>query len=288
MSHIAFIGTGVMGAPMAGHLARAGHEVHAVNRTYAKAQKAAETYGYKAELSLAEALKGADVVFTMAGFPSEVEELYFAPGGILALAKPGALLIDLTTSTPALAEKIAKEGLKRSLLVVDAPVSGGDSGAKAGTLVVMCGGSEEAFDAAKPYLECFGKSVTRLGEAGFGQHCKACNQICVAGNTAAYSEAMVYANKVGLDPSRMFQVISGGAAGSWQIEHMAPRALAGDIAPGFFIKHFIKDMRIALSEAEAKGLKLPMTTTVLQLYEDLAAAGKGDLGTQALFEEYKS
>lgn len=288
MSHIAFIGIGVMGAPMAGHLVRQGHSVAAWNRHYDKMTAPAAAYGFTPKRTLAEAVEGAELIFTMLGFPPDVEDVYLREGGLFDLAKKGTLIIDLTTSSPALAERLWKLGRERGLRLLDAPVSGGDSGAKKGSLVVMCGGAEEDFQEALPYLQSFGKDVRLLGPAGFGQHCKACNQIAVAGATSAYTEALCYARKAGLDPALMFSVIAGGAAGSWQIDNMAPRAMQGDIDPGFFIKHFIKDMRIAIAEAEAKGLELPMTKTVLSLYEDMQKEGQEDLGTQALFLHYES
>lgn len=288
MSKIAFIGTGVMGAPLAGHLVRAGHEVKAFNRSQDKCVKAATEYGFTAVDTIKDATRDAEVIFTMLGFPRDVEEMYLDPQeGLLANPRPGTLFIDLTTSSPRLAEIIAQEAAGKECLALDAPVSGGDKGAKEGKLVVMCGGSEEAFAAARPFLDIFGKEVTLLGSAGCGQHCKACNQIAVAGATAAYTEAMVYAKSVGIDPEKMFSVIAGGAAGSWQIENMAPRAMKGDIDPGFFIKHFIKDMNIALEEAKHCELQLPMTEQVRSLYRKMQTRGQEDLGTQALFLYYE-
>lgn len=288
MSTIAFIGTGVMGAPIAGHLVRSGHLVRAYSRSFDKCTRAASEYGFTAFRTIREAIEGAAVVFTMLGFPQDVADVYLdSENGLLANVKEGTLLIDLTTSSPRLAADLAAEADRKKCLLVDAPVSGGDKGAKAGTLVVMCGGSEEAFQKAEPYLRAFGKEVTLLGTAGSGQHCKACNQIAVAGATAAYTEALVYARRAGLDPERMFRVISGGAAGSWQIDNMAPRAMSGDIGPGFFIKHFIKDMNIALEEADRRELDLPVTERVRSLYREMQERGQEDLGTQALFLNYE-
>lgn len=286
----AFLGTGVMGKPMAGHLAKAGCDMKVFNRTKSKAENCAEEYkeyGVKCCDTIAETVKDADIIFTMVGFPQDVEEIYTKEDGIFNNAKKGAIMIDLTTSSPELAQKLTKAAEEKGFEMLDAPVSGGDSGAKAGTLVVMCGGKKEVFDKALPYLETFGKEVTLLGGPGMGQHCKACNQIVVAGNTAAYTEALHYARKVGLDPELMFKVIAGGAAGSWQITNMAPRAMNKDHDPGFFIKHFIKDMKIAKKAAESCNVELPVLNQVLKLYEEMSTAGHADLGTQALIKLYE-
>lgn len=284
---IGFIGTGVMGAPMAGHLVKQGHTVQAWNRTYEKMLPLAETYGFKPCETLAEAVRDAEVVFTMVGFPRDVEDLYLRDGGLFDSVGEGTVIIDLTTSSPTLAEQLAAEGGTRGISVLDAPVSGGDSGAKAGTLVTMVGGDRAAYDKIEPLLLSFSKSCRLMGPAGAGQHTKAANQIAVAGATAAYTEAMAYTRRVGLDPQAMFEVIGGGAAGSWQIENMAPRAMSGDFAPGFFIKHFIKDMNIAKQEAERVNLELPALNTVLDLYRDMAENGLENDGTQALIKCYE-
>ncbi len=287
MATIAFIGTGVMGAPMAGHLVDQGHTVLAYNRTFEKMLPLQETYGFQPQRTIKDAVQNADIVFTIVGYPSDVKQVYLDPGqGVFENAKPGAILIDCTTSEPALAEELAEMAKAKGFRMIDAPVSGGDAGAKAGTLVVMCGGEEADFAEAKPYLEAFGTPYL-IGPPGAGQHCKAANQIVVAGNTVAYTEALMYLRKVGLDPEKVFNVIAGGAAGSWQIEKMAPRAIKGDYPPGFFVKHFIKDMKIACKEAEARDLELPALKCVLDLYEDMMAEGDGDLGTQALIKHYE-
>ncbi len=287
MATIGFIGIGVMGAPMAGHLVEQGHTVLAYNRTFEKMLPLQQTYGFQPQRTIKDAVQNADIVFTIVGYPSDVKQVYLDPGqGIFENAKEGAILVDLTTSEPALAVELAEMAKSRGYRMIDAPVSGGDAGAKAGTLVVMCGAEEQDFTNAVPYLEAFGTPYL-IGPPGSGQHCKAANQIVVAGNTVAYTEALIYLRKVGLDPTKVFNVISGGAAGSWQIEKMAPRAIAGDFPPGFFVKHFIKDMKIACKEADARGLDLPALKTVLTLYEDMMAEGDGDLGTQALIKHYE-
>ena len=285
MISVAWIGTGVMGAPMAGHLQKAGYQVKAYNRTKEKARALASQGIIPCE-TIAEAVRGTDFIFTIVGYPRDVEEVYLAENGIFAHAKPGAVAVDMTTSSPSLAERLYAAGKEKGIFVLDAPVSGGDAGAKNAALTIMVGGDEETFEQALPLLQCMGKAVTRMGGPGMGQHTKACNQICVAGATAAYTEAIAYAVKAGLDPEKMLHAISGGAAGSWQIDHMAPRALQGDHDPGFFIKHFIKDMRIIEDVAREKGLALPMVESVLRDYEEMAEKGQGDLGTQALIRRY--
>lgn len=282
---IAWIGTGVMGAPMALHLRRAGYSVSAYNRSAEKA-KALEKDGVVPCDTIAEAVRDADFIFTMVGYPKDVEEVYFGEGGIFANAKAGAVAVDMTTSSPELAVRLYEAGRGKGIAVLDAPVSGGDTGAKNATLSIMAGGDQAAFDKALPLFQKLGTSILLMGGPGAGQHTKACNQIAVAGATAAYTEALAYAVKAGLDPERMLAAIGGGAAGSWQISHMAPRALHGDHAPGFFVKHFIKDMRIIEAEAAARGLSLPMLETVLRQYEAMAEAGGENKGTQALIGQY--
>ena len=286
MTKVAWIGTGVMGAPMAKHLQDAGYAVSAYNRSAGKALALAGA-GITPCDSIRQAVQDADFIFTIVGYPKDVEQVYLEPDGIFACAKPGAVAVDMTTSSPALAEKLYEEGRRRGVSVLDAPVSGGDQGAKNAALSIMVGGDEEAFRKTLPLFEHLGKSITLMGGPGAGQHTKACNQICVAGATAAYTEALIYARKAGLDPWKMLSAIAGGAAGSWQIDHMAPRALRGDHDPGFFIKHFIKDMRIIRQEAQEKGIELPMLNTVLQEYEEMDAEGMGNLGTQALIRRYE-
>lgn len=288
MKKVAWIGLGVMGRSMAGHLVRHGYQVAAYSRSLHKeAEEVQRIYGITAKPTVAEAVSDADVVFVMVGYPKDVEEVFLGQGGILEHVKPGAYVVDLTTSSPTLAAQLYEEGQKRGIQVLDAPVSGGDSGAKNATLTIMVGGAPQAFEAVKPLLQCMGKSVTLMGPAGSGQHTKCCNQICVAGATAAYTEALAYAEKAGLDPRQMLEAISGGSAASWQLANMAPRALQGDFAPGFFIKHFIKDMNIIQDQGREMGLSLEMLTTVLSLYEKMAQLGWQDDGTQALIKYYR-
>lgn len=287
MSKIAWIGTGVMGASMAKHLLKNGHEVNLYNKTIAKAEKVKEEAGGTVCATIKDAVENVDYIFTIVGYPSDVEEVYFSEQGILRNAKKGALAVDMTTSKPSLAKKLYEEGQKFGVRVMDAPVSGGDMGARNGTLSIMVGGDLQDFEEVKPLFECMGKNIVYLGPAGNGQHTKAANQIAVAGATAAMTEAIVYARNVGLDPATMLAAIGAGAAGSWQLSNMAPRVLRDDLAPGFFIKHFIKDMRIVRDEMADRGVTLGMLNTVLGLYEDMAEEGFENDGTQALIKLYQ-
>lgn len=284
---IAFIGTGVMGRSMAGHLQKAGHPLHVYNRTREKAQVLVDA-GAKWHDTAGSAAAAAAVVITMLGFPIDVETSYLGAGGIVERAKPGALLIDMTTSSPVLARKIADAAAKRGLASLDAPVSGGDLGAKEARLVIMVGGEAAAFARAKPLFEIMGKNIALLGAAGAGQYCKMANQIAVAVGMVAWVEALAYAKKAGLDPAAVHASISGGAAGSWALTNLAPRALADNFAPGFYVKHIIKDMKIALDSAAELKLDLPGLANAKKLYEQVAAKGWEDNGTQALYKLYTS
>lgn len=285
---ISFIGTGIMGGSMAGHLLAAGHPLHVHSRTRAKAEHLLSRGAIWHDTPAAAAAAG-QVVFTMLGLPSDVEQVYFGTDGspgIIAAAAPGSLLIDMTTSSPVLAERIATAAAARGLAAVDAPVSGGDVGARNAALVVMVGGDESACDRVRPLLELLGKSVTRLGAAGSGQRCKLANQVAVAVGMVAWCEALAMAQAGGLDASTVQQVISGGAAGSWGLTNLAPRALVGDFAPGFLVRHLVKDIRLAREEAAATGRAFPGLAVAERLYEALEAAGSGDEGTQVLLRSY--
>ncbi len=288
MAKIAWIGTGVMGVPMAGHLAKAGHSLNLYNRTKEKAEKASsEIPGSKAFSSIKDAVEGCSYIMTMVGYPADVEEIYLGEEGIFASAAAGTIAIDFTTSSPKLAARIYKEGKDQGIFVLDAPVSGGDAGAKKGSLAIMVGGDEDVFEKTQPLLEVFSSTLAYMGEAGCGQHTKAANQVAVAGNTAAMTEAISYAVKVGLDPKAMLAVITKGAAGSWQLDNMAPRVLAQDFAPAFFIKHFLKDLAIVEEEMAARGLNLTAVAAVRAMYEEMAALGFENDGTQALIKLYQ-
>ena len=294
LPRIGFVGTGIMGRSMAGHLLAAGHEVNVFNRTREKAQPllTAGAHWHDDPGSVAAA---SDVVITMLGLPADVEEVYFGGAdigtqspvaGLLDRGRPGTLLIDMTTSSPALAARIAAAATARGLAAIDAPVSGGDIGARNATLVIMAGGDTAAFVRARPVLDRLGKSVTLLGSAGAGQRCKLANQIAVAVGMVAWCEALAHARAGGLDPAAVQQVISGGAAGSWALTNLAPRSLAGDFAPGFLVRHLVKDIRIARACAEENGLELPGLATAERLFDAVMARGWGDDGTQALYRLY--
>ncbi len=284
---IAFIGTGVMGRSMAGHLQKAGHPLHVHNRTKDKAA-ALLAAGATWHDSAGSAAAAADVVVTILGFPTDVEATYLGAGGVVERAKPGALLIDMTTSSPVLARRIAGAAAQRGLAALDAPVSGGDIGAREARLVIMVGGDAAAFARAKPLFELMGKNIALLGGAGAGQHCKMANQIAVAVGMVSWCEALAYAKKAGLDPAAVHASISGGAAGSWAMTNLAPRALAENYAPGFYVKHILKDIRIALDSAAEMKLDVPGLAGAKKLYDQVAARGWEDCGTQALYRLYTS
>jgi 3-hydroxyisobutyrate dehydrogenase len=284
---IAFIGTGVMGRSMAGHLLKGGHNLHVFNRTKMKAQPLLDA-GARWHATAGAAAAEADFVITIVGFPTDVEETYFGKEGVLAHARKSSVLIDMTTSSPSLAERIATAATQRGLSSLDAPVSGGDIGAKEGRLVIMVGGDLAAFERAKPLFELMGKNIVLQGGPGAGQHCKMANQISIASIMMSWCEALTYARKAGLNPQRVIESIGGGAAASWSLNHLAPRALNGDFAPGFYVKHFIKDMRIALESGEGMKLKLPGLELAKKLYDDVARHGWEDRGTQILLQWYQT
>ena len=287
MKTIAFIGLGVMGGSMAGHLLDAGYTLHLYTRTAAKA-KALMERGAQWHASVAECVQGCDAVITIVGFPKDVEEVYFGPGGVLANAKPGAVVVDMTTTDPALAVRIHDEAAARGLSALDAPVFGGDVGARNAALSIMAGGERAAFDAMLPLFERMGKSIVYTGGAGSGQHTKMANQIAICGAISGVCEAVTYARANGLDVDNMLACIGGGAAGSWQLANMAPRMQKGDFAPGFFIKHQVKDLRLAQKSAAEAGVALPVLDLVAGMYEALAREGGGELGTQALIQYYEA
>ncbi|EAC9889135.1 NAD(P)-dependent oxidoreductase [Listeria monocytogenes] len=286
MEKIGFVGTGVMGSSMALHLLEAGYEVFVYTRTKSKAEELLHK-GAHWEASPASLASQVDILISMVGYPQDVEQLYLDENGFLANLSSGAVAIDMTTSSPALAKKIAKVGAEKGIGVLDAPVSGGDIGAKNGTLAIMVGGSEKVFLKVKPILDILGSSVILQGDAGAGQHTKMVNQIAIASNMIGVTEAIIYAEAAGLNPSRVLDSISGGAAGSWSLTNLIPRVLKDDFSPGFFIKHFIKDMGIAISEAKQMGLELPGLTLAEKMYQTLAEQGLSEEGTQALIKYYR-
>ena len=285
MNTIGFIGISVMGKPMVRNLMKRGYPVSIYSRTKAKVLDVIEEGAMWCD-SVATCAAEKDVIITMVGFPKDVEEVYFGEDGILANAKSGAVAIDMTTTSPKLSERIYTEAKKRGIAALDAPVSGGDSGAIAGTLSIMVGGDREAFDRCQDIFEALGSSITYEGGAGKGQHTKMANQIALSGIVASVAEAIAYARRTGLDVDTMLASISKGAAGSWQMDHNAPKMVSGDMAPGFYIRHFIKDMSIAAEEAEDVGLTLPVLDRVLAMYKELESCGEGSLGTQAIIHYF--
>lgn len=282
---IGFIGLGVMGKSMAAHLLKAGFEVFVYTRTKDKSSELL-SQGAKWAAAPKEIAQKANVIISMVGYPSDVEEIYLGDNGLIENGKQGTYLIDMTTSTPTLAVKIAEEAKKRGMESLDAPVSGGDIGARDAKLTIMVGGSSEAFEAVRPIFDILGSNVVHQGPAGSGQHTKMCNQIAIASNMIGVTEAISYAKKAGLDPDRVLRSISSGSAGSWSLSNLVPRMVEGDFEPGFYIKHFIKDMKIALDEAERMGMDAPGLSLSKSLYEGLAEAGEENSGTQALYKHY--
>ncbi len=285
-STVGFIGLGVMGHSMAGHVLRGGFDVLVYNRSKQKTLDLL-TQGAVWKDDIFSLAEKSDVVITMVGYPKDVEEVYLGERGIVAAARPGTVLIDMTTSSPKLAERIASAAAEKGLFSLDAPVSGGDKGAREATLSVMVGGEETVFEDMLPLFQLMGKNIVLQGGPGSGQHTKMANQIAIASNMMGVCEALAYAKKSGLDTGRVLSSISGGAAGSWSLSNLAPRILAGNFAPGFFVKHFIKDMRIALEEADRMGMDAPGLKQAFALYEELAAKGCENDGTQALFKLYE-
>ena len=283
---IGFIGLGIMGQSMAGHLLAAGHSMAIYNRSPEKTQ-ALVARGAMAVDTPAQVANQSDIVITMVGYQRDVEEIWLGSGGLIAHAK-NALLIDMTTSSPALAIRLAEIGSKAGHQVLDAPVSGGDVGAREAKLSIMVGGELTAFEKALPIFNLMGSKVVRMGDAGAGQHTKMSNQIIIASTIMGVSEGLAYAKRAGLDSQALLDCIGGGAAGGFQLNMMGARIAKGDFAPGFFIEHFLKDLGIALHEAEQMGLDLPGATLARKLYDQMANDGHGRLGTQALFQLYNS
>ncbi|HIX49155.1 MAG TPA: NAD(P)-dependent oxidoreductase [Candidatus Mediterraneibacter caccavium] len=285
MRKIGFIGVGIMGRSMVRNLMKAGYEVHIYARTKEKVEDVISE-GAVFYDSIADCVKDRDAVITIVGFPQDVEEVYFDSGNILDSASPGTYLIDMTTTSPMLAEKICEEGTKRGFHVLDAPVTGGDTGAKEGTLSILVGGERQDYEACHPLFEAMGTNINYEGKAGSGQHCKLANQIMIAGTLSGVCEALTYAKEKGLDPDTFMKSVATGAAGSRQLDLYGPKIIAGDYAPGFFMKHFIKDMKLALIEANKSGIDLGVLSQVLANCEELEAEGCGELGTQALMKFY--
>jgi 3-hydroxyisobutyrate dehydrogenase-like beta-hydroxyacid dehydrogenase len=283
---IGFIGMGVMGKSMASNLLDGGFTIHIYTRTKAKAEELLNK-GAVWQDSPAEIASAVDIIITMIGYPKDVEDVYLGEKGILQNAKKGSIAIDMTTSSPQLAALIYKEAKALDISVLDAPVSGGDIGAKEGTLSIMTGGDKATFDQVRPLFEIMGKNIVYQGKAGSGQHCKMANQIAVASTMMGVCEALRYAEKAGLSPETVLESIEAGAAGSWALSNLAPRMIRGDFDPGFYVKHFIKDMNIALESSASLGLNAPGLRLVKELYDQLAEDGGENYGTHALYKQYK-
>ncbi|OQB95538.1 MAG: 2-hydroxy-3-oxopropionate reductase [Spirochaetes bacterium ADurb.Bin110] len=283
---IGFIGLGVMGSPMAGHIRASGERLLVYTRTKSKASLVLDA-GAEWRDSPNQIAEECDVILTMVGYPKDVEEIYFGPDGLIENARPGTILVDLTTSRPDLAVRIYESAKAHGLSAIDAPVSGGDIGAKNATLTIMVGGEEETFEKVKSLLEIMGKTVILQGGPGAGQHTKMANQIAVAGNLLGTVEALIYAKNAGLDPKHVLLSIANGAAQSWQLSNNAPRMLQRNFDPGFYIKHFLKDLRIALDSAHAMHIELPMLALSEQLFAKMVNEGMGELGTQAIYLLYE-
>ena len=282
---VGFVGTGVMGKSMALHVMKGGHELLVYNRTKHKAQELIDQGALWCE-TVPELAAKADVIITIVGYPADVEEVYLGADGILNHAKAGSYVVDMTTSTPTLAQRIHGEAQKKGIFSLDAPVSGGDVGAREARLAIMVGGDQDAFSVVSPIFQLMGANIVLQGPAGSGQYTKMANQIAIASTMMGVSEAMAYAKKAGLDQERVLQTIETGAAGSFSLSKLAPRMINGDFNPGFYVKHFIKDMKIAIQSAQELGLQTPGLAQAKKLYEELAAQGEEDSGTQALYKLY--
>jgi len=280
---VGWIGTGVMGRSMCGHLLRAGHPVAVFTRSRDKAADLLAA-GATWQGCPREVAARSDIVFTMVGFPADVEQVYFGPEGILAGAKSGALLCDMTTSEPSLAVRIHAEAAKKGTASIDAPVSGGDVGAREAKLAIMAGGDKQAFEAILPLFQKMGETIALMGGPGAGQHTKMANQIVITGNMIGMVEALLYTQKAGLGLDAMIDIVGKGAAASWSLNNLGRRIARGDFNPGFYIKHFVKDMGIALEEARRMKLALPGLALVNQLYISAQALGMENLGTQGLYK----
>lgn len=280
---IGFIGVGVMGGPMVLNLMKKGFDVSIYTRTKSKAEGVIAAGAHWCD-TIADCAAGRDVVITIVGYPKDVEEVYFSEKGILNSADKGTVLIDMTTTSPRLSERIYAAAKEKGMTALDAPVSGGDVGAQKGALAIMVGGDRDAFDKMHDVFAAMGTNIRYQGGPGCGQHTKMGNQIAISGCVAAVCEAIAYAKRCGLDPQDMFDAISTGAAGSWQLTNNGQKIINGDYAPGFYVKHFIKDMNIALDEAQARDLDLTVLHMVRDKYDELAAQGGADEGTQALIK----
>jgi 3-hydroxyisobutyrate dehydrogenase len=282
---VGFIGLGIMGRHMAGHLLAGGYKLHIFNRSRGNAEAllAKGAVWHESPGALAPAC---DVIVTIVGYPADVEQVYLGPGGLIERAKPGCILIDATTSSPTLAARIASAAVAKGVTALDAPVSGGDVGARDAKLAIMVGGERAAFERVRLVLERMGKNIAHMGGPGAGQHTKMANQIAIAGTMMGVCECLSYAHNAGLDPEAVLMVIGTGAASSFLLNSLGPRMVKGDYAAGFYVHHFIKDLGIALTEAEQMKLSLPGLALAKRLYDRLSAQGHAQDGTQALYRLY--
>ncbi len=280
-TRIGWIGTGVMGRSMCGHLMSAGYATTVYNRTASKADDLVSR-GAKLASTPREVAQASDVVFTIVGFPADVESVILGDDGVLSGASAGSYIVDMTTSRPSLAVEIARRAAEKNVHSIDAPVSGGDMGARNAALSIMVGGETDAVAAVEPLFQFMGKTIVHQGGPGMGQHTKMVNQTLIASGMVAVCEALMYAEKVGLDLETVLKSVSSGAAGSWSLTNLAPRMINGDFEPGFYVEHFIKDMGIALEEAAKMNLKLPGLELASGLYQEVAKQGMEKKGTQAL------
>jgi 3-hydroxyisobutyrate dehydrogenase len=280
-TRIGWIGTGVMGSSMCGHLIDAGYQATVYNRTIEKTKPLAGK-GASVAASPQEVAQASDVTFTIVGYPRDVREVILGEHGVLAGAKPGSVVVDMTTSEPALAVEIFEAASARHVHAIDAPVSGGDIGAREARLSIMVGGEKDIAEALQPLFETMGKTIVYQGKAGSGQHTKMVNQILISTNMIGVCEALLYAYKAGLDLNSVMQSVSSGAAGSWSLTNLGARMIAGNFEPGFFVEHFLKDMGIALAESRRMNLALPGLALAEQLYRAVQAQGYGRKGTHAL------
>ncbi|CAH0479363.1 unnamed protein product [Peronospora belbahrii] len=279
---VGWIGTGVMGASMVGHILKKGYEVTVFNRTLSKCESIKEQ-GAQVARSPAEVAKVSDIVFGILGYPSDVRKVFLDPEwGVLSSIRSGGVIVDMTTSEPSLAKEIYEAAKLKGVSSLDAPVSGGDIGAREGTLSIMVGGDSNTVESMLPLFEIMGKNIRHMGGAGAGQHTKMVNQILIATNMIGVVEGLLYAQKSGLDVEEAIRAVSAGAAGSWSISNLGPRIAKRDFDPGFFVEHFVKDMGIALKEANSMNLSLPGLALANQLYTAVKAQGHGRLGTQSL------
>jgi 3-hydroxyisobutyrate dehydrogenase len=288
ITQVGFIGVGIMGNSMAGHLQAAGYDLHVYTRRKEKAAALMEA-GATWHDDPGQLAAACDVIITMVGYPQDVEQVYFGPEGapekgVIANLKPRAVAVDMTTSSPSLAERIAEAAREKGAAALDAPVSGGDVGAKNATLSIMVGGDQDAYDTVKPLFDLMGKSIALLGPAGAGQHTKMVNQTVIAGTIMGVAEALAYGKRAGLDLDQVLEVIGGGAAGGFQLNVLGKRMAEGDFAPGFFVHHFIKDMTIAKGEADRMGLDLEVLDLSRAIFERFAEAGGREDGTQGIFK----